>query len=513
MTSALRAFAGCAAILIASTNIARAQADTIPGVATPVVSTRHQITLDGQPFAYTARAGILPIRNNDDGSARAYIFFVAYIADRAAGQQPRPLTFAWNGGPGANSLLLHLSAFGPRRLDSRDGDASARTAPRLVDNQETLLGFTDLVFVDPVGTGFSRPAEARFAPDFYGVLEDIAATREFIRTYRTRFEDWDRPVFLAGESYGTWRAAGTAEAMEKSEERVAGVILISGGIPVGPLASAEMRAALFLPQRVATAAYHRKLSPDLQGDPQRAMKEAEDWGRATYAPALVRREALSGAERDAIAARLARYTGLDTSAVDRKTLVVDRPFLLDNLIRKGGDSARGALGRFDTRQIAGGAAEADAAMQAPRRRMLINHYLRDALGFKTDLVYQGLETGYSPSREPREPNGLWKWDQGTPGAPLVLNSDGPPGGTPPWVQRTFALDRDTKTFVGVGIYDSLNSCALVTYQASQLDPALRGNISLGCYEGGHMMYEDRAARVRLSRDLARFYPTASSQWR
>src|SRR5262245_41039460 len=226
---------------------AGAQTDTVPGVAAPVVSTRHTITVAGRPLSYMARAGVLPIRHNDDGSVRAYVFFVAYIADRAANTPPRPLTFAWNGGPGANSLLLHLSAFGPRRLDAGDGIGAPSRVARIVDNEETLLTQTDLVFVDPVGTGFSRPAAPRYASDFYGVREDIAATREFIRLYRTRFDAWDAPVYLAGESYGTWRASGTAAAMEENGEHVAGVVLISGGIPVGPIVSPEMRAALFLP--------------------------------------------------------------------------------------------------------------------------------------------------------------------------------------------------------------------------------------------------------------------------
>lgn len=472
-------------------------------VAEPSIATRHyRITLTGKPFSYTVHTGLLPIMHNDDGSVRANMFYVAYVADRTPSQAPRPLTFAWNGGPGANSLLLHLSALGPRRLDSGDGGSSVRTPPRLVDNQETWLDVTDLVFVDPVGTGFSRPADPKYAEDFYGVLEDVAATREFIRTYRNRFDGWDAPVYLAGESYGTWRAAGTAEAMEKSGEHVAGVILISGGIPVGPLASDAMRAALFLPTRVATAAYHRKLATELQQDRDRGMKEAEDWGRSVYAPGLARRDSLAPAERAEIVVRLARYTGLDTSAVNRTSLVVDRQFLLDNLLK---DRGQGRLGRFDTRQIAGSAAMNAEAAEEPLRRALTNQYLRDVLGFETDLVYQGLETGYASSSAPRDPNESWKWDQGDPGAPLVMNSDGPPGGTPPWVQRTFALNHSTRTFVAAGLYDSLNSCPLIAYQVSRLEPVLRANVSVRCYEGGHMMYEDRAARVQLKRDITTFY--------
>ena len=452
-----------------------------PSTKRPMVLPDNQLGAGG--LRYTVSAGVLPIMHQDDASVRANMFYVAYTRPRA-GEPKRPITFAWNGGPGANSLLLHLHALGPLRLDST----------RLAPNAESWLRFTDLVFVDPVGTGFSRPTDTTYARDFYGVLEDIAATREFIRAYRTHFDAWDAPVYLAGESYGTWRAAGVAEAMERAGERVAGIVLISGGIPIGPLASDEMRAALFLPTRVAAAAFHQRLPPALQRDTARLMKEAEDWGRTVYAPALARREALSPSERDTIVGRLARYTGLDTSVIDRKTLVVDRAFWLAHLAKD-----RRTLGRFDTRQ-------SGSARDQPGRRQLVNQYLRDELGVRTDLVYQGLEEGWSASPAPRDPGDLWEWNQLPPGTPMVVrNTDGPPGGPPPWVQRAFALDPRMKVFVGAGVYDSLNSCPLIAYQVSLLAPALRARITLGCYVGGHMMYEDRDARLALQRDVERFY--------
>ena len=480
----------------------RAQTDTIPGVSTPIATTTHRITLNGKPLTYTARAGVLPIRHNETGEPRAYIFFVAYTVEQAPGQRPRPLTFAWNGGPGANSLLLHLSALGPRRLTS--GDEGEPKLPAFEDNQATWLSETDLVFVDPVGTGFSRPAKPEFAADFYGVLGDIAATAEFIRTYRTRFDAWDAPLYLAGESYGVWRAAGAAEALEKGEQRVAGVILISGGIPLGPVTSEEMRTALFIPTRTASAFYHRKLPPDLQADRERAVAESERWARTVYAPALARKDSLSDAERNAIVVQLARFTGLDTSQVDRKTLVVDRQFLMDNLLK---DRGQGALGRFDTRQV-GGAAPPDREQQA-RRRLIINRYLRSDLAFKTDLVYQGLETGYSSSPSSRGVGARWKYDQGDPNVPVVVrNTDAPPGGTPPWLKRTMDIDPALRTFVATGVFDSLNSCLGNTYLLSQIPPERSSKITFRCYEGGHMMYEDRDARFGLKRDIARFYQSA-----
>jgi carboxypeptidase C (cathepsin A) len=479
-----------------------AQTDTVPGVATPIVTTKHRMLLNGKPLAYTARAGVLPIRLNETGEPRGYIFFVAYSVDRVPGQPPRPLTFAWNGGPGSNALLLHLSALGPRRLSSGDGDdATSKTPTAFEDNQATWLDATDLVFVDPIGTGFSRPAKAAYAEDFYGVQGDIAATVELIRTYRTRFDAWDAPLFLVGESYGVWRAAGAGEALEKGGQRLAGLILISGGIPLGPVIPEEMRTALFIPTRTASAFFHHKLPPDLQVDRDRSVADAEQWARTVYAPALARGDSLSPNERIGIVRQLSRFTGLDTGRIDKKTLVVDRQFLMDNLLK---DRGEGSLGRFDTRQV-GGATAVDR-QQAARQRALTNRYLRNELGFKTDLVYQGLETGYSSSPKPPTVNARWKYDQGDPNVPVVVrNTDAPPGGTPPWLKRAMDLDPELRTFVATGIYDSLNSCEGNRYMLTQLPPAAASKISFRCYEGGHMMYEDRQARLQLKRDIVKFY--------
>jgi carboxypeptidase C (cathepsin A) len=483
--------------LIVLPRSAHAQTDTVPGVATPMVTTKHVITLSGKPLTYTARAGVLPIRLNDTGEPRGFIFFVAYSVARTPGQPVRPLTFAWNGGPGSNALLVHLDALGPRRLTS----PTEGRAATFEDNQATWLDATDLVFVDPIGTGFSRPAKPEYADDFYGVLGDIAATVEFIRAYRTRFDAWDAPLYLAGESYGVWRAAGAAEAMEKGGQRVAGLVLISGGIPLGPVVPDAMRTAFFIPTRTASAFYHHKLPPDLQANRDRAVTQAEQWARSVYGPALTRVDALGPSERALIAGQLARFTGLDTSLIDKQTLIVDRQFLLDNLLK---DRGQGALGRFDTRQI-GRAAPLNRADEA-RRRTLINRYLRMELGFKTDLVYQGLESGYSSKPSPEGVNARWKYDQGDPNVPVVVkNTDGPPGGTPPWLKRAMDIDPEPRTFVATGIYDSLNSCAGNSYALGQLAPAAASKITFRCYEGGHMMYEDREARFALARDIFDFY--------
>jgi carboxypeptidase C (cathepsin A) len=253
-----------------------------------IVTTKHQVVVAGRVLKYTARAGRLPILVVENGQVHAWMFFTSYTLDSprrpekrlgccgSADQPPgssqrpplRPLMFLWKGGPGANSTLLHLSGFGPKRLKS-NGDPTAAAAGcecEIEDNQTTWLDRTDLVFVDPIGTGFSRPTKAEYADEFYSTLGDIASVAEFIRVYRTRFDAWDSPLFIAGESYGVWRAAGVMESLERRGQKVAGVMLISGGIPVGPVLSDEMRAAMFVPTHTAASLFHKKLTPELQKD-------------------------------------------------------------------------------------------------------------------------------------------------------------------------------------------------------------------------------------------------------
>jgi carboxypeptidase C (cathepsin A) len=458
-----------------------------------MVVTRHQMILAGKPFRYTARAGFLPIRNNDTGEPHGKVFFVAYSADSAA--SARPLTFVWNGGPGSNSALVHLVGFGPRRIHISDEPVTPAPAdPRIEDNQETWLGATDLVFVDPIGTGFSRPSRPEYTAEFYSTLGDIASIAEFVRVYRTRFDVHAAPVFLAGESYGTWRAAGVAEALEARGQRIAGVMLISGGIPFGPVASDAARTALFVPNRTAAAFYHRKLGADLQADLSSAMKQAEAWAIGTYAPAWARRDQLTPEETGAITRDLARFTGVDAAAIDRKTLAMTSPQFTSALLRE----QKLTLGRYDMRLT--------GTAPSPLRATLIARYLRGELQFTTDLAYQGVETGYSATGSAPSVGARWAWNQAPPGAPVasVGSGDGPPGGSQPWLRRAMALNPNLKAFVAAGLYDSLNSCADNAYIVARIEPEFSTNFTTGCYAGGHMMYDGAAARRDLQRDVATF---------
>jgi carboxypeptidase C (cathepsin A) len=471
-----------------------------------IVTTHHQIKLGERTLRYTARAGMLPIRDNETGAMHGRMFFIAYELDRSPRAPARPLTFLWNGGPGANSTLVHFSGFGPKRLHrSQDQDGPAHEKGELEANQTTWLDQTDLVFVDPIGTGFSRPTRAEYAPEFYNTLGDIASVTEFVRVYLTHFDAWDAPLVLCGESYGVWRAAGVAEALVQRGHKVAGVILISGGIPVGPVLSDAMRTALFVPTRTAAAFYHKKLAPDLLTDERSTLEKAETWARTEYAPALTKRDSLGPPERQRLREQLARYTGLDLSLIDEKTLVVGRQPFAEQLLR----DRKLVLARYDTREIASG-----AGIWTAGQKRLISKYLRAELGFKTDLAYQGIEEGFSQRTggRPTSVGERWDYNQGPPqlrGTPP--NADAPPGGHQPWLRRAIALAPSLKAFVAAGWYDSLNSCAGNAYLVKQLEPELLRNITAKSYAGGHMLYESPGARQQLRQDIRQFLEDIRSE--
>ena len=236
----------------------------------------------------------------------------------------------------------------------------------------------------------------------------------------------------------------------------------------------------------------------MQSDLQATLREALAWSSTDYAAALAARDRLTDAERDAIVATLARFTALDPALIDRKTLVVGRQQFAEQLLR---DQKR-VLGRFDTRLTAD-----RESVPSRGRAALVTKYLRSTLQVRTDLAYQGLEEGFTPSSaRPRSVGSRWNYNQGPPGAaPPPASTDAPPGGSQPWLRRAMAINPALKAFVAAGLYDSLNSCAVNDYIVSTLEPEIARNITAKCYPGGHMMYEDASARSQLKHDIDAFF--------
>ena len=466
-----------------------------------IVTTDHQIQLGGQTLKYTARAGLLPIRDNETGEIHAHTFFIAYTLNRPPGQPPRPLMFIWNGGPGMNSSLIHLLGFGPKRV--KTGDVYPTSPPlsetEMVDNQETWLDWADLVFVDPVGTGYSRPTKAEYASEFYQTAGDAEAVTEFIRVYRVRFGAWNAPLFIVGHSYGTTRAMVMSEILVRRGIDVKGIALLSGGFSVGqdPLPPG-VEAALAVPGMTAAAFYHKKLAAELQRDLDATLKEAEAWALKEYAPALAKGDALGEHERDSVLRALSRYSGLPVSALDRKTLVVDRNQFRSQLLPNT------AVGRYDHRMTRPGkvGTEVMDVVHDPSfapvlglvqgTSPLLNRYLRGDLQFKSDLLYQGpLGGGYPPAQMIML---RFARDQRAPGAPE--------GGQAP-LRRAMDANPALRVFVARGLYDS-GSCFNHQYNIKHLEPSLARRVSMACYGAGHDFYSDKAVRQQIKVDMKKF---------
>lgn len=480
-------------ILFLALFLSVAHADILPVVTgdEPIVVTEHQVKTVKGVLKYEARAGRLAIRNDESGEVRGYMFFVAYVVKSTAA--PRPLTFIWNGGPTAPALLVHTEMFGPRRLDHGG----------FVDNAETLLASSDLVFMDPVGTGFSRPARPEYDREFLSTLGDFAATAEFIRAWRDRFHATHQPLFLAGESYGTWRVNGATEILVGRGEKVSGAILISGGIP-GSQMPFEFTDAMYIPARTAAAFVHHKLPADLQQDRAATLQAVNNWITATYLPALEHRDSLSEADKTRIVADLARFTGVRPEQINHKTLVMTNREYLHGLFE--GDTSK-VLNTYDMR-ITG------TEHEDPARKGFISDYLRDELGYSTDLAYTGLEDGYMPNPGParRSTGERWVYDHTdvTPELLARMQAGGGPPNSQPWLQSAMRVERQLRVFVAAGRYDSLNMCEGNLAMAAKLEPDLAHRFSNHCYEGGHMMYRDQPTRLQLSEDIGRFINAAAA---
>ncbi|MBU1375045.1 MAG: peptidase S10 [Alphaproteobacteria bacterium] len=464
-----------------------APALALPSAEAPVV-TPHRITVGGKPLAYTAEVGRIAIRDAETGEPRGWMGYVAYRV--ASPGKPRPIAFVWNGGPGANSATLHFEVAGPKR-----GEAAG-----LVDNQETWLTDADLVFVDPIGTGFSRPAKAEDADAFYGTLGDVASVTEFVRSWRLLHGTQANPLYLIGESWGAGRAANVGYALLKRGVPVSGLGLISGGSGLSRLGDDGPVAPLKIVGFTATAFHLGKLAPDVGATSEAVEAATANWVRDTYAPALARRDQLTAEERDRIAASLARFTGVPADKIDHKSLTITpRQFRTQLIPGK-------TLNTFDMRL-------SDEPRESSRTAILA--YLRGDLGYRTDLPYVGLESqddGFLPDGKPVEPVGA-RWDYATAKvtpeqrqaayAEAVRTGAGPPSLGPPLpgTAEAVALNPKLKVLVASGLYDSLANCAGAAETGRTLPAPLGAAMSFRCYPGGHMMYRDTPTRLQFSRDI------------
>jgi carboxypeptidase C (cathepsin A) len=352
---------------------------------TPVIR-KHELKLAGRQLRYTATAGFLPV-NNESGETEASIFYTAYTLDSDTPPAKRPLMFSFNGGPGSSSVWLHLGALGPYRTRMQPAGALPPPPYELAPNEHTWLDMTDLVFIDPVGTGYSRATKPELARKFNGLQGDLASVGEFIRLYLTRNERWSSPLFLVGESYGTTRASGLSGYLVDRGIAFNGILLISTVLNFQTIRFAkgnDLPYVLYLPAYTATAWYHKKLPPELQGDLRRTLGQARQWALGPYAAALAKGDALPAAERQQTAAQLARFTGLSQSYVEASDLRIEILRFTKELLR----DRRLVTGRLDSRLTgwdgnnAAERQEFDPSMAAirPPFTATLNDYVRTRLG-------------------------------------------------------------------------------------------------------------------------------------
>ena len=464
----------------------------------PPVITKHAARVGGRQLHYTVTTGFMPIKNPVSGETEARIFYMAYTLDGVADPKSRPLMFSFNGGPGSASVWLHLGALGPQRVKMLDDGMMPPPPYEMVDNEFSWLDQTDMVFIDPVGTGYSRATKPDLASKFFGVSGDVESVGEFIRLYLGRSERWASPLFLVGESYGTTRAAGLSNHLFERGIGLNGIVLVSTVMNFQSIRFADnndLPLVLIFPSYTATAWYHKRLSPAMQKRPLReVLRESEEFSANVYGPALLRIDRLSGAERQSLIERFSALTGLSPTFVDQNNFRVELGEFNKELLR----DQRRTTGRLDSRFVgydrdsAGDNVEFDPSMTAIRTpyTAVFNDYVRRQLNYKSDVEYFILGGGITSP---------WNW-----------NTSNAYADTSQALSSAMRKNPYMKVFIASGYYDMATPyfAAEYTVSAMSLDPQLRQNFSFAYYEAGHMMYIEKNSLKKLKEDVSRFMQSA-----
>ncbi len=468
----------------------------------PPVVTHHQIRVNGEALRYTATTGRLPIKDAE-GKIEAEMFFVAYTLD-GADPATRPVTFAYNGGPGSASIWLHMGALGPRKVVLEPEGWLPPSPYRLEDNPNTPLDKTDLVLVDAIGTGYSRPADQNAARKYWNLTGDIDAFGEFIRVYISRYERWSSPLYLFGESYGTTRSAGLAGHLNDLGINFNGIVLLSTVLNFETLEASftnDVPYPLLLPSFTSIAWYHKKLPPDLMQDPGKARQESMQFALGEYTQALADGDKLSDDQRQDVINKLNRYTGISKEVIEWSNLRINVQIFTHFLLA----DQRLRVGRLDGRYsdpdpdgfMRTQFFDPTSAETGPPFTTVFYDYVRRELNYKVEMPY------YTSATE----SGVFQFSLAP--QPGQRGGGGGGGANPETVtplREALVKDRYLKILNMEGYYDLATPYLAAWYTFDHLDlpPDYRQHISHAQYESGHMVYLDSKAHAKMKQDFASF---------
>ncbi|HUV36534.1 MAG TPA: peptidase S10 [Patescibacteria group bacterium] len=463
-----------------------------------IVETEHTVRIGGRTIGYTATAGTMVLRD-EEGNRKAAIFFISYTKKNGGDAADRPITFSFNGGPGSSSVWLHLGLLGPRRVALHEDGTAPPPPYRLVENEYSLLDVTDLVFIDPVTTGFSRPAPGEDPKQFHGVDEDIKWVGEFIRLFLARNGRWASPKFLIGESYGTTRAAGlSGHLQERHGIYLNGIMLVSSILnfqTTSFLIGNDLPCVLFLPTYTATAWYHGMLDTRFDGDLAAALTEAEEFALGEYASVLLLGDRVQPDRYDRVVDRLAELTGLSREYIRQTKIRINIRRFTKELLRE----RRLTIGRLDSRftgrdrDAVGERPEFDpsyAAIYGPYSAML-NDYVRRELGFESDIPYEIL-TGR-----------VYPWNFGRYENRFINVAE--------TLRSAISQNPALMIYVANGYFDLATPYLATRYTFDHLglEGDLCGNVRMGYFEAGHMMYIHQPSLQKLGGELKDFIHEAA----
>jgi len=481
--------------------------ETPPHHEEQLVTTSHSVKIGRRKVAYTASAGRMLLRE-EEGKKQATFFFVAYTRDDVEDPATRPIVFAFNGGPGSSSVWLHLGALGPRRVLLADDGMPVAPPGRLVDNDYSILDIADLVFIDPIGTGYSRAIPNEEAKQYHHFKKDIETVGEFIRAYLTKHDRWASPKFLAGESYGTTRSAGVAgHLFRRHGIYFNGLLLISSVLnfqtagfdpDTGTFRRGnDLPYVVFLPSYAASAWYHGKLDKKYQKMPLRKLlDEVEAFAAGDYARALFEGDRLDAVARSAMVSKVAAYTGLSETYVKRYDMRIEILRFCKELLRDEGytigriDARYKGRGRFDD----GDTMESDPSIDATMGlyTSALNDYVKRELEYESDIPYEVLSEQ------------VWQnWDYEDFKNAYVDVSE--------TLRETMSRNTFMKVFVANGYFDLATPHFATEYTFSHmgLSPEVRANVEMTYYDAGHMMYVHLESLGELAKDLRRFIARSS----